>query len=538
MAKYTVKTNNGTKIGTGAADTFDVYGSGNTVYGKGGKDIINVYGTQNTVYGDGGADKITVFKSGSSSSIRSHEIYGGAGNDIFVVKKNKSVNAIFYGGAGNDKLTVYGGSVSIYGDNKPSDKKKATGDDTITFNGGTFSYADGGAGNDKITVNSSKEGSIYGGTGKDTITIHAGKFDVHGGAGNDTIILDKKASSKSEYYGVTTYISGEAGNDTIKVASGKNFFGIDGGTGNDTITVTGGKRHKIYGGTGKDTITLKNCSSYKRDSTKYGPEVYGGAGNDTITVTGGSDNKIFGDYAYSSSGNATGHDRFYVKSGTGHAIFTGWGDDKVYVSGGSNIFIKNGINESHVFVGGNDSYSGNDRIEISGGKNIAFQGSQGTSDGKDYGAETIVITGGTGLDISTQGCADTITISGGTGKVDAGSDKNKVTINWTDNVGDYFITADELLNDRIVINNAKSSDFVATRDIYAPLGYIDSTMGGHDYLIFTHKTTGAAITLTGWNSGAATTYGAYFAGDKKIVFSTPGQSPMVEAARNTPGYSG
>ena len=275
-----------------------------------------------------------------------------------------------------------------------------------------------------------------------------------------------------------------------------------------------------------------------KSTTRYSTEIYGGAGNDTITVTGGSYSKVFGDYAYSSSGNATGHDRFYVKSGTGHEIFTGWGNDKVYVSGGSNIFIKNGINESHLFVGGDDAYSGNDRIEISGGKNIMFQGSQGTSDGKDYGAETIVITGGSGLDISTQGCADTITISSGTGKVNTGSGKNKVTFNWTDNVGDYFITADELLDDRIVINNAKSSDFIATRDIYTPLGYIDTTLGGHDYLIFTHKTTGATITLTGWSSGDETTYGAYFTGDKKIVFSTPGQSPMVEAARKTPGYSG
>ena len=48
----------------------------------------------------------------------------------------------------------------------------------------------------------------------------------------------------------------------------------------------------------------------------------------------------------------------------------------------------------------------------------------------------------------------------------------------------------------------------------------------------------STITLTGWSSGDETTYGAYFTGEKKIVFSTPGQSPMVEAARKTPGYSG
>ncbi|MBR3632224.1 MAG: hypothetical protein IKN49_04100, partial [Elusimicrobiaceae bacterium] len=63
-------------------------------------------------------------------------------------------------------------------------------------------------------------------------------------------------------------------------------------------------------------------------------------------------------------------------------------------------------------------------------------------------------------------------------------------------------------------------------------------LGGHDYLILTHKTTGAKITLTGWHSSDETTYGVYFSADKKIVFSTPGQSPMVEAARNTPGYTG
>ena len=91
MAKYNVTTNYGTKKGTNAADTFNVYGYENSVYGKGGKDIINVYGKENTVYGDSGADRITVFKGGNSWS--SHTIYGGSGNDIFVVKKNKSIYA-------------------------------------------------------------------------------------------------------------------------------------------------------------------------------------------------------------------------------------------------------------------------------------------------------------------------------------------------------------------------------------------------------------------------------------------------------------
>ena len=548
MAKYNVTTNYGTKKGTNAADTFNVYGYENSVYGKGGKDIINVYGKENTVYGDSGADRITVFKGGNSWS--SHTIYGGSGNDIFVVKKNKSIYANLYGGAGNDKFTVNGGSsVSVYGDSRPSDKKKVKGNDTITFSNVSFAYADGGAGNDSITVNGGTKanGYLYGGAGNDTIKIHAGSFQVEGGAGNDTIILDKKAKSQGGYESVNTQIYGDAGKDTITVTSGKNFFGIDGGTGNDKISVSGGKRHKIYGGTGNDVITLKNSTHYNTvydyyDGTKktniYKTEVYGGAGNDTIKVSGGSYNKVIGDYAYSSSGNAIGHDTIFVKSGTNHEIFTGWGNDKVFVSGGSNIFIKNGINESHMYVPGNDARCDNDQVEISGGKNITFIGSGGTYDGKEYGADTVIISGGTGLDISTNDCADTITISGGTGKVDTGSGKDKVTFNWTNNVGDYFIAADKLLDDRIVINNAKSSDFIATRDIYTPLGYIDTTLGGHDYLIFTHKTTGATITLTGWSSGDETTYGAYFTGDKKIVFSTPGQSPMVEAARKTPGYSG
>ena len=187
-----------------------------------------------------------------------------------------------------------------------------------------------------------------------------------------------------------------------------------------------------------------------------------------------------------------------------------------------------------MYVPGNDARSDNDRVEISGGKNITFIGSGGTYDGKEYGADTVIISGGTGLDISTNDCADTITISGGTGKVDTGSGKDKVTFNWTNNVGDYFIAADKLLDDRIVINNAKSTDFTVSRDYsYWGLGYVD-----HDYLIFTNKSSGVAITLAGWSENDATTYGVYFSEDKKIVYSKPMDSPILDAVRATPGYSG
>ena len=523
MAKTTkITKNNITKDGTAATD------------------IFNVYGNYNTVNAKGGADKITVYKG------KDHVIYGGAGNDKIVVKNKSSIRATIYGGSGKDTITVNGGSISVYGDEWGTGSR-VKGDDTIIINGGSYAFVKGGAGNDKITVNKCTKGNIYGDAGKDTIKVHAGAFGVNGGAGDDTILLDKKAKSTTTYEAVNTQIYGNEGNDKITVTSGNNFFGIDGGAGKDTIKITGGKLHKILGGTGNDTITLKNCkhynSTYKYSDgskriTRHETEVYGGAGHDTITVIGGSYNKIIGDYAYSSSGNWEGNDKFFVKSGTGHEIFTGWGNDKVYVSGGNNIFIKNGINDNHLYTG-NDYACGNDRIEISGGTNITFIGSSGSYNGKYRNAETIVITGGKGLDINTNASEngadeDTITISGGAGKVNAGKGSNKVTINWTKNIGDYFISAGGLLDDRIVVKNAKSTDFMVTRDYkYWGLGYVD-----HDYLIFTHKTTGAAITLAGWSEYDETTYGMYFTGDKKIMFSKPMESPIIAAAKATPGYMG
>ena len=513
MTKYKIVQSHFTQKGTASADVF------------------NVYGNDNTVYANGGADRITVYKG------KDHRIYGGAGKDTILVKKKTGIGATIYGGAGNDKVTVNGGSVAVYGDEWGTGSK-SKGNDAVIINGGSYAYVEGGAGNDKITVNKSAKGSIYGGAGKDTIKVHAGAFNVEGGTGNDIILIDKKAKSAAAYEAVNTQIYGNEGNDSITITSGKNFFGIDGGAGKDTIKITGGKRHRILGGTGNDEITLKNCTYYDKSKVKFQTEVYGGAGHDTITVIGGSYNRIIGDYAYSSSGNWEGIDKFYVKSGTGHEIFTGWGNDKVYVSGGKNIFIKNGINENHLYTG-NDYACGNDRIEISGGTNITFIGSQGSYNGKNYGAETIVITGGKGLDINTNASEngtdeDTITISGGSGKVSAGKGDNKVTINWTSNIGDYFISAGGLLDERVVVNNAKSTDFTVTRDYsYWGLGYVD-----HDYLIFTHKTTGAVITLAGWSEHDETTYGMYFTGDKKIVFSTPLQSPVIEAAKATPGYAG
>lgn len=518
MAKYTIKESYVTKDGTDSDDVF------------------NVYGNSNTVFAGSGADEITVHKG------KKHKIYGGEGKDTIVIKKDSSISANIYGGAGNDTITIKGGSVDVLGDDSSTDTK-VKGNDTITINGGSYAWVNGCAGNDRITVNGGTQGKLYGDAGNDIIKVHTGVFEAFGGTGNDTIIFDKKAESGTNYEAVNTLINGDAGKDTIKVSSGKNFFGIDGGEDKDTIEITGGKRHKIYGGTGNDTITLKNCKHYdstytnydgSKSISRYKTEVYGGAGHDTITVSGGSYNKVFGDYAYSSYGNAEGNDTFYVKSGTGHEIFTGWGNDKVFVSGGKNIFIKNGINENHLYTN-NDGLCGNDRIEISGGTNVTFIGSQGTSGGKNYGSETIIITGGKGLDINTHTTgtdADTVTISGGTGKVDVGKGSNKVTINWTEDVGNYFITAGDLLKDRVVVNNAKSTDFKVSRDYsYWGLGYVD-----HDYLIFTHKKTGVTITLAGWSEYDETTYGMYFSKDKKIVFSKPMDSPVVQAAQATPSF--
>ncbi|WP_207808729.1 MULTISPECIES: calcium-binding protein [unclassified Pseudomonas] len=148
-------------------------------------------------------------------------------------------------------------------------------DDTISASA-TGNLLEGGLGNDVL----------YGGNGGDT--LYGGLVSAVGPFNLIGISLGPQADMLFGGYGddyiysaaddTGTLAFGEAGRDTIIVASGK----AEGGEGNDTLTGTG-NNFVLLGGTGDDSLTLgiKNAYPWQMSSGGF---ANGGAGDDTYIV--------------------------------------------------------------------------------------------------------------------------------------------------------------------------------------------------------------------------------------------------------------
>ncbi len=267
--------------------------------------------------------------------LRTLELRGGAGDDIFNGAAFTNGRLVLRGGAGNDALT--GGSL----------------DDLLL----------GGEGNDQLQGGAGAD-YLQGGGGDDIVQGQAGNDIVGGGLGNDRIVggtelntLQEDANSDmtlvstateilltgigldslqgpfaaailiggptanrldaSKFAGPVTLLGG-AGNDLL---IGSNFRTVaDGGEGNDTIV--GGTTHDVLiGGTGSDSI----IGGDGRDT------ILGGEGNDILNGAAGIDS-ILGEGGDDSIIGGKGTDRLI---GGGNGITTSVGD----------IFVTDALNE-------------------------------------------------------------------------------------------------------------------------------------------------------------------------------------------------
>ena len=138
--------------------------------------------------------------------------------------------------------------------------------DTITSSGNYVTII-GGKGNDILTGGKGKD-TIYGGAGKDSLVGNAGNDYLNGGNGND--YLDGGKGNDT--------LNGGKGNDTLKGGAGKDIFVYSAGTdvitdytaGQDKIKITSGKITKatvsgknVIFKVGSGTITVKNGKGKK-----------------------------------------------------------------------------------------------------------------------------------------------------------------------------------------------------------------------------------------------------------------------------------
>lgn len=191
-----------------------------------------------------------------TGNAKANSIKGGSGKDTI---SGGNGNDTLYGGAGNDSLAGGSGDDKLYG-NADNDKLY------------------GGSGNDSIFGGDGSD-SLFGDASNDILKGDAGSDKLYGGAGNDTIYGGADNDS----------LFGEAGNDKLVGDTGNDT--LSGGTGNDTLTGGAGKDVFVYSG-GKDVITdyTAGQDKIKIESGKISKTTYSGKnviftfGNGSLTV--------------------------------------------------------------------------------------------------------------------------------------------------------------------------------------------------------------------------------------------------------------
>jgi len=248
--------------------------------------------------GFGGDDSITIANptvatGGNTSSFTAPvTVFGGAGNDTFLLAGLTVGSSQILGGLGND---TFGVSTAATFDYQAAEANGNEGEDTfgsaaagIRANG---SQILGGANNDTIWVGASTNSEFNGNKNLDRINVIGNQTggSVFGGKGID--FIDTAAGLLDRTYSGTS-IDGADGNDVIfdtnsTVVADNSTLSVSGGLGSDNITLTLNndgapvlERALVNGGDGDDFITIGGTITGTRLS------VNGGAGNDTIAAFG------------------------------------------------------------------------------------------------------------------------------------------------------------------------------------------------------------------------------------------------------------
>ncbi|AEV38854.1 Hemolysin-type calcium-binding region [Pseudovibrio sp. FO-BEG1] len=382
-------------IGGDGRDTIIGNSANNNLKGSDGNDTLHGKDGNDTLLGGDGDDRII---GGDGADI----LRGGDGNDIIYFDNtdkfwDSNRKAINIGGNGTDTLIVKNGSsfrtsnLSMYGFEKFEGGDQS---DSVRGASNKINYRlDGGEGNDTLK-GAGGDDTLIGGEGNDTLRGGAGADILRGREGNDTIYFDnldkfwdskKKAiniggdgrdkliledgasfkTSNLSMYGfeefigsnradsvrgasdkVDYYLNGGGGNDTLRSEGGDDrLFGGDGndtligGDGNDTL-MGGDGADTLRGGNGHDTIYFENADKFW-DSKKKAINI-GGDGRDTLIVQEGS-------YFRTSNLSMYGFERFQgsdladsvrgASDDVNYRLVGGGGDDSLRTEGGDDTLI-------------------------------------------------------------------------------------------------------------------------------------------------------------------------------------------------------
>lgn len=338
-----------------------------TLSGPGNADLHFAPDVTGYIQGSSGDDSISLATVTSSFFIFGSEgndtLIGGAAGDHLADDEDIGAdytpggNDLLQGGAGNDTLVSYIGIDTLEGgtgndrleSNNYSDNSGIVtapvlsggdGDDTIVIADDLDSLtADGGAGSDLLVIYSSTNLENASATNIERASIYSvtaspeflNSFSaIEGLSGQNYVTITFSTAGSAELHvvdGLTGYVYGSSGDDSISVATATGYFYLAGSDGNDTLV----------GGMAGDYLNGDESSSIQPASGN--DLLQGGEGNDTLvssvgsdTLDGGAGNDILRSYYYSSKLSVT---NALQASG-------GDGDDKLYISNNLDSLIADG----------------------------------------------------------------------------------------------------------------------------------------------------------------------------------------------------
>lgn len=331
---------------------------GDTFLGTSGNDLL-LKSDADTVFGFNGNDKL-------SAGI----MYGGAGDDTFIVNSSTdSVNESLQGGNDTviseiasytlginvENLTLSDNEIVVGSTNAPKNGTGNSLNNTITGNS-LDNILNGMDGNDTIEGLAGND-TIYGGNGNDT---------VRGGIGNDTLYGDSSIELSVSGNGNNDVIFGGAGHDSIFGGIGADsLYGEDG---QDTLN-GGSGNDALYGGAGYDTLL----------GGKGNDTLFGGDGADFLNAFGGSDVLLGNtppgttsevDSLWGGQGADTfviGDDITCYYQGSGVALVNGFNQqagDKIVANGSISYIMQDVTNGSGAYGNGTYIYKQNDLIAV------------------------------------------------------------------------------------------------------------------------------------------------------------------------------
>ena len=289
-------------FGSGAdtLDVTDTHANNTTVNMNSGADTVNINGTSATgvtaIYTGNGNDIFNI--TGSQTS----DLFGEAGDDIFVFAIGAILNGVIDGGTGIDLLDYSVFTTPVIVD---------IAQHTATNTNGVFNIENviGGSANDLFIVSGAQSGDLFGGAGDDEFRFSGGAAltgILDGGDGSDTLNLTACATGQNVtltglgsidgFNGFATVVGGfrninnllgtSTADDTLTGWDANSDWQVDGASNSytsDSRTITFSDFETLQGGNANDMFLVSGAQTNT---------LLGGAGDDVFTFDAGA--RLFG----------------------------------------------------------------------------------------------------------------------------------------------------------------------------------------------------------------------------------------------------